>query len=304
MEFRKRSWVRDATTDDEGMPRAPREALIQLLEMIPTVLNAKLIPISDGSRMAEDRAAMPTDLFDLPSMCEHYIGSSEDFLTGILQLMHPRPNTLQLPRFSLYPLIRGVIESSGQTVWVLGPDDQRDRFRRLLQIQKDELDYDVKYTDVLTELRAGDKRGFRSLSTKLREESELKRRKRWKRLLDAAAVLTIEQREFEHGVRGGYTAIIREACDEQNLDRDFHGRECASIWMYISGLTHPSMWRAWGGSIREPGEVEPDGKMHVWSEADPVVVRDALRVAVGLTARAFILWKDACAAAPPPGDDG
>jgi hypothetical protein len=62
-------------------------------------------------------------------------------------------------------------------VWVLGPDDRRERFRRLLQIQKDELDYDVKYTDVLTSLRDDDKREFRSLSGKLREEAELKRQK-------------------------------------------------------------------------------------------------------------------------------
>jgi hypothetical protein len=125
----------------------------------------------------------------------------------------------------------------------------------------------------------------------MREEAEGKRRKRWRRLLDAAAVLGINQSEFEHGVRGGYESIVREAADEQDLDRDFHGRQCASIWMFVSGLSHPSMSRAWAGSINEPDEVGPDGLKPVRSEADPVVVRDALRVAVGLHLRAIRLWK-------------
>jgi hypothetical protein len=53
-------------------------------------------------------------------------------------------------------LIRGVIEASGQIVWVLGPEDQRERFLRLLQLQKSELDYDGKYIDTRTELHEDD----------------------------------------------------------------------------------------------------------------------------------------------------
>jgi hypothetical protein len=194
-----------------------------------------------------------------------------------------------------------VIESSGQTVWVLGPEEQRERFRRLLQLQKAELDYDVRYTDALTRPRDDDTPKFRSFGNAQRREGEKKRRKRWRRLLDTAALIGIEQSEFEHGLTGGYEAVIREAADEHNIDRDFHGRQCASTWVYISGLSHPSMWRAWGGSIHEPGELGPDGYMPVWSEANPAITRDSLGIAMALHVKAVQLWLQACA--PPPGDD-
>ena len=48
-------------------------------------------------------------------------------------------------------MLRAVMESSGQTAWVLGPQQQRDRVLRLLQILKDELNYDGKTVDVQTD---------------------------------------------------------------------------------------------------------------------------------------------------------
>lgn len=91
--------------------------------MIRSAMSALPIPVNDGSRLAADRAAAEGFLLDLPTMCEHYLFGADDFLGGLLALMEPRPNTLQLPRFALYPLIRGVIESSGQTgtgIWGAG----------------------------------------------------------------------------------------------------------------------------------------------------------------------------------------
>jgi hypothetical protein len=111
----------DLSDDDE-----PRQKLIELLGMIRSAMSALPVPISDGSRLAADRAAAEGFLLDLPTMCEHYLFGSDDFLDGLLALMEPRPNTLQLPRFALYPLIRGVIESSGQTgtgIWGAGWND-------------------------------------------------------------------------------------------------------------------------------------------------------------------------------------
>jgi hypothetical protein len=294
------SWAFVTEVRIENLPENdPRRELLELLDMSRQIMDAWPIPIGDASRMAADRTATP-DLLDLPGLCEHYIGGSEGFIGGLHQLMLPRPNTVQIPRFSLFPLIRGVMESGGQTVWVLGPDDQQERFRRLLQLQKSELDYDMKYVDVLTRLRDDDGHNFRSLSARLREDAEHKRRKRWRTLLDAAAMLQIGQAEFEHGVRGGYESIIREAAEEHNLDRDFRGRQCSSMWMYISGMSHPSMWRAWAGSTHQPGEVGPDGYMPVWSQADATLIRDALRVALTMHARAVRLWDEASAAPSPP----
>ena len=191
-------------------------------------------------------AATEGFLLDLPTICEHYLFGSEDFLGGLLALMQPRPNTLQLPRFALYPLIRGVIESSGQTAWVLGPAaDQSARFRRLLQLQMDELRHDRKYIKAHTHPRDDDPPEIRSFTNKMRRTEVGKLDIRRKGLLDAAAHLNIAQAEIEDGVSGGYAALIRETVDEQAVDTHWHGRQGAGPWMFISGLSHPSMSRAW-----------------------------------------------------------
>jgi hypothetical protein len=289
-------WIEDLgqiSSDD------PRTAIVDILtDAIPKVFEALPIPIGDGSRMAEDKIAAP-DLLDLPQLCEHYLGCSEDHLLAIRLLMQPRPNTLQLTRFAIYPLIRAVMESSGQVVWVLGAEDREERFRRMLRLQKFELDSDRRYVDALTRPRDDDSPEFWSFASGEQAQFASKRQMRWRRLLDAGNAIGLVQSDFEHGLSIGYEGMIREAADEQNLDRDFRGRQCASIWTFISGLGHPSVSRAWAGSINEPGEVGPDGTMFVRSEANPAVVRDALGVAMMLHVRAILLWKQASATPSP-----
>jgi hypothetical protein len=60
----------------------PRQALIELLGTIAEAFNALPVAISDGRRMADDRAAT-ADLLDLPLLCEHYLSGSEDFLLAL-----------------------------------------------------------------------------------------------------------------------------------------------------------------------------------------------------------------------------
>jgi len=285
----------------DTMPDDPHQGLLQLVREVPGVLDAAPVPIGEGSRMASDRAAS-TGLIDLPIMCEHYLGGSEDFLTALVRLMTPRPNTVEIPRFSLYPLIRGVIESSGQTVWVLGPEDQRQRFVRLLQLQRDELKNDVRWIKVRTRIQDSDSTEVRRQLDAIRTEADRKRQQRWQGLLGAAATLGIEQSEFEGGLPGGYEQVIREAVGEQQLDFQ-NGRWSAAQWVFVSGMSHPSMSRAWAGSINTPGEVGPDGLIPILKEPNPALIRDALGLALSLHARALVLWKQTCAAPSPPGDD-
>jgi hypothetical protein len=249
--------------------------------------------------MAGDVAAIP-DL-NMWHLCSHYFGASVDYLRGLYQLLRPEPLTLLLPRFAAYPLIRGVIEASGQIVWVLGPEDRRERFLRLLQLQKAELDYDGKYIDARTELHDHDPAEVKSKINAFRENIAHAKKWRWGRFLSAAAALGIDQAEFERGLGpiGGYSSLIREAVAEQGLDRAWHGREGAGIWVFISGLSHPSYSRAFAGSINRP--VEVNGEFRWWSEANPDVVRDSMALALSLHHSAAMLWKKAASSAP--GDD-
>jgi hypothetical protein len=285
----------DGSTDPYDQARLQ---IIEFLNDFPKILNFRLPATQDGSRMAGDVAAT-TDL-NIWHLCSHYFGASVDYLRGLYQLLRPEPLTLLLPRYAAYPLIRGVIEASGQIVWVLGPEDRRVRFLRLLQLQKDELDYDGKYIDTRTELHDDDPAEVRSVISAFRENIAYAKRARWGQLLGAATALGIDQGEFERGLGpvGGYSSLIREAVAEQGLDRAWQGREGAGIWVFISGLSHPSYSRQFAGSINRP--VEVNGEFRWWSEANPNVIRDSMNLALNLHHSAAVLWKKAGSA---PGDD-
>jgi hypothetical protein len=264
----------------------------------------RVVLFVDGSRMAADRDAAP-HLLSLPMLCHNYLAGSADYLKGLYRVMRPRPNTLEIPRFAAYPLIRGVIESGGQTVWVLAPPDQRARFVRLLQLEKAELDYDRKYIKTATALH-DDTHEKRSEIAKVVAKADQARQLRLKRLLDAAAVLGIDRAEFEGGLPGGYDAVISQAMaasherdrDGQVVGTESHwvGRYSASVWIFISGLSHPSMSRGWAGSLHEAGEVGADGYTAVKTSANPMIIRDALALALRLLMRALRLWSDASGA--------
>jgi hypothetical protein len=248
--------------------------------------------------MAADRVAAP-NLLDLPALCQHYLGGSIDLLKGLHQLMRPDPNTLQLPMLAFYPLMRGVIESSGQVVWVLGPDVRRERFRRLLQLQKAELDFDNRYIDVLARKRDEDTSEFRSGVDALCREYKRKGRKRWQRLLDAATVLGLDRADFEHGLSGGYEAVIRQAADERGPRRRIpRSAPHVDLGVRQRSVT-PSMSRAWAGSINTRGAVGPDGYMPINSTANPTIIREVLTMAIGLHLRAMMLWKNAATISAP-----
>jgi hypothetical protein len=191
-------------------PDDPRASLIQLLRTVPTMIGAAPVPIAEGSRMAEDQAAA-RDLLNLPMLCHNYLAGSANFLKGLYRVMRPRPKVMEIPRFAAYPLLRGVIESSGQTVWLLAPSERRDRFIRLLQLEKSEMDHDRRYIKVATDLHDDDTHEQRSRINKVWREAEQARKVRWKRLCDGAAILGIDKSEFERGLDGGYESIISEA---------------------------------------------------------------------------------------------
>jgi hypothetical protein len=137
----------------------------------------------------------------------------------------------------------------------------------------------------------------------MRQQERPKLDARRDKLLAAAAHLDISQAEIKNGIPGGYAALIREAVDEQDIDTHWHGRQGAGTWRFISGLSHPSMSRAWSGSIREVGDVGPDDIIPVWSETNPLIVCDGLRFALALHRQAIRLWI-AAASAPQTSDDG
>jgi hypothetical protein len=113
-------------------------------------------------------------------------------------------------------------------------------------------------------------------------------------------------------VPGSYEAMITQAMAEMHdLDHGDHaagtesqwvGRFSASVWAFISGMSHPSMSRGWAGSLHEPGEIGPMATCKSRPRANPTIIRDALSLALRLHMRALRLWKEA--SDPPAGGNG
>jgi hypothetical protein len=292
------------TGDEEPQSEAELHAvIIRILEGIPTrFVGREVREAAVGSRMAADIAATRSLRLTLTMACAHYLDSSTELLGSLHQLMLPRPKDLQLHRFSLYPLLRGVIEASGQTAWVLGPaDDQRRRILRLLQILRNELLYDGKTVDVQNRLLEDDPPEMRSLVQANLRDAAPRRAMRWKWLRETAANLGIDQTEFEHGIPGGYEALLREVGAEQSIDGKWRGRSLAGGWMFVSGQTHPSFSRSVGSAINEPEEI--DGEFIYWSRTDPKYIFRTLKAAIQLHMTALKLWEEACVAPAPTEDD-
>lgn len=291
----------DFTTLSTELYDDPHKTLIELRSTFRRIVRSSPTPIGDGSRMAGDRDVAP-DLINLPHLCQHYISGSNDFLATLHRILPTKSGQVEIPRYSAYPLIRGMIEHSAQAAWVLGPDDRRERFVRLLQVQKSEMDYDRRYVDATsssTHLRDDDTPEMRSHANKVQREAKAARDRRMQKLVEIAGVLGIDKSEFERGVPGGYEAIVYQAfrqahlMDSANTENESHwlGRYAASVWMFISGLAHPSVSRAWAGA--DGGR--PDGSLEaVETASNPIIVRDSLLVALRLQAHAFVLWKLAC----------
>jgi hypothetical protein len=279
----------------------PQESLSAILNRLPQIVGLQPTPIGEGSRMAGDRDAAG-DLINLPRLCQHYVHGSIEFLRTLHGILPVRSGHVQIPEYSAYPLIRGVIEHSAQAAWILGGSDRRERFVRLLKAQKSDMIYDRRYLDSTSStshLRDDDTAETRSGINQLQREARESWDRRMARLVEIADIFGIDKSEFDRGIPGGYEGIVYQATyeaqrrDGAHSDNESHwtGRYAASVWMFISGLTHPSVSRAWANAPSD----HPDGSFEaVQTASNPLVVRNSIAVGLRLQAGAFVLWKLRC----------
>lgn len=89
----------------------------------------------------DDAATKPTELSHMVTYCQNV---SIDNLRSLRRLLYPSEDAgIFLPQFGAYPLIRAVIESSAQAVWLLHPDESEERIARTLRARKSEVKYEL-----------------------------------------------------------------------------------------------------------------------------------------------------------------
>jgi hypothetical protein len=78
---------------------------------------------------------------------------------------------------------------------------------------------------------------MRSQVNDVRRNAERARRARWKRILEAAAILGIEKADFERGVDGGYQSMIYQVYNEAHLaDGKESAADCHWLGIYAASV--------------------------------------------------------------------
>lgn len=165
-----------------------------------------------------------------------------------------------MPLVAMYPLTRSALEGAATALWIVGPNDPRERVTRHLRNAARELKDEATLRKFAMETASAnrEKLGFDgSYLGKLQKEYRPWHRKHASQISECAARLGIADPTTHAHV--GYGTIVAEATAITQLPSHYG----EVLWRQISGLTHPSLMRATSTlEMGEKGENE-DGTVHV-----------------------------------------
>lgn len=144
-----------------------------------------------------------------------------------------------LPMNGLFPVLRSALESASLAIWLLQPEDHRERIRRSVAARWDEMLHDDRAVLAMTEAEPGDGPAERSFKAKGRRENSKQIRARKSELREIATKAGLSDENYVKGLPG-YGAIVGAASSTLH----FSAPMLRGMWHLISGLTHPSVSRA------------------------------------------------------------
>lgn len=192
----------------------------------------------------------------------HFVGAAmgmaTDNLDGLKQLLLPDGENLVHRITAHFPIMRSALESAGTALWLLRPDDQRERIVRLLQLRTTDIDYHLQLAKAAAALVDDTTREGRSMAQDAIRKATRRRKKHLEHIAHIANAEGIDAVEYREGAPG-YGRIIEEATEYP----DHSGGLASTTWRLISGLTHPSPLRVIDtGQHDEPVE-NVDGTLYV-----------------------------------------
>jgi hypothetical protein len=167
-----------------------------------------------------------------------------DALRGLHRLLldGDKPQLFQAAQF---PLIRTAIESGSQALWLLQPEDQRERIVRAVMVMESESIYDGRMVDAMASADPGDGRAERSAKASYVRQHQ-KRRK-----LDTAHIRSIagpfQINRPEYASMPTWSEIVGNAASVSGRTPSL----ARATWQLVSGLTHPSTNRMTMASVIE-----------------------------------------------------
>ncbi|WIB65294.1 hypothetical protein [Curtobacterium sp. MCBD17_040] len=148
-------------------------------------------------------------------------------------------DNVELPLFAGYPLLRSVIESASQTIWLLEPEDRKERLTRNFRARMSEHQHDVELAKSVFTAKPAETPADR-LERVAAQEADKKAAQRRVKMIDAAAGNNAITREQYNQPMPGYRSLAYQAGVFSGLDAGV----VKTVWLWVSGLTHPSAARA------------------------------------------------------------
>lgn len=209
----------------------------------------------------------------------HFVAScmsmATDNLAATKQLLLPDGGQLEHRVTAHFPLLRSALESASTALWLLRPEDQRERIVRLLQLRTTDIEYDLTLVKAAAKLADVNTAQGRSTSQAAIRGGVARRKRHLQQMAKIAEAEGISADEYIAGAPG-HGMIVEQATDYPDLN----GGYASTVWRLISGLTHPSPLRMLTTS--EHGETvdNEDGTLYVVASMNLAHTTNALLAAM------------------------
>lgn len=222
---------------DDKKDRASVEMLLSLAEQAKTFeeITAHHDLAAPGSDLAaDDKASAP---FQTSHLVAHCLSVTSDHYRAVRTLLasDDPAYAVKLSMVAHYPLLRSAVESSAMALWLLRPEDPRDRLIRLLRARWAEFQYERDIYMAMSEEDPDDDKEELRRKQKVRRDNAPKHSARMKSLRAVAQRSAVERAEFEQFPRMG--PLVRDAA----LATKLRPSSAASVWQLLSSVTHPSV---------------------------------------------------------------
>lgn len=174
-----------------------------------------------------------------------------------------------------FPLLRSAIESGGTALWLLQPDDQRERIVRLLRARTADIEWDMPLVKAASRIADPSTPEGRSTAQRSIRNAVARKKRHVTQIRTIAAREDIAPEEYADGLPG-YERIIEQATRHLNIT----GTPAPTVWRLISGLTHPSPIRMMDTSQHGTPLNNPDETLYVLSTMNIGTTTTALLTAM------------------------
>ncbi|WP_439592634.1 hypothetical protein [Microbacterium sp.] len=243
---------------DDPTELAAVEALRARLGKVPAAVErwnrvAKVRP-KPGSQIALDDIA--SGWRQVSHSVSHQLNHAADTLHALTVLIPPE-GPLRLPSVAHYPVARSALEAASLALWIVAPDDPRERIERHLRNAWRELCADAEMRAVMIKGIEDDPTlGLTSMLDRSRKQIKVWKRKHVVQIRTTAKRVGVDDPTLSDR-RVGFAEIVRESTAATGM-RGMFGE---IVWREISGLSHPSMLRSITSMDREEIVDHGDGTL-------------------------------------------